>query len=82
MILSANVCRAFCNSLAALPPFGGGGVLAVLKTDLMDRLTAMIKVKETAQLKKTDGAKKNRVTGIAKLDDANFAVYLICVASF
>lgn len=48
----------------------------VLRSDLMTRLMALVKVREDAQLKKTDGAKKNRVTGITKLDDANFAVCL------
>jgi hypothetical protein len=46
----------------------------VLKSDLMDRLLAMVKVKEDKELKKTDGVKKK--SGIAKLDDANFAVFM------
>lgn len=40
---------------------------------LEDELAAQTKASEIRDLKKTDGTKKNRLTGIPKLDDANWA---------
>jgi len=45
----------------------------VLKTGIQDEILAVAKFKELKELKKTDGARKSRITGIPKLDDANFA---------
>ncbi|KAI9183901.1 DNA topoisomerase 2 [Blastocladiella emersonii ATCC 22665] len=45
----------------------------VLKCGILDRLISVAEAKQGQQLKKTDGKKRNRITGIAKLDDANFA---------
>src|SRR5210317_800744 len=44
-----------------------------LKTGIQDELTALSKFKEMRELKKTDGARKSKITGIPKLDDANKA---------
>src|SRR5210317_973069 len=44
-----------------------------LKTGISDELTALSKFKEMRELKKTDGARKSKITGIPKLDDANKA---------
>src|SRR5210317_1995165 len=44
-----------------------------LKTGISDELTALSKFKEMKELKKTDGARKAKITGIPKLDDANKA---------
>ena len=44
-----------------------------LKTGISDELTALSKFKEMKELKKTDGARKSKITGIPKLDDANKA---------
>ena len=44
-----------------------------LKTGIQDEVLAVAKFKELKELKKTDGARKSRITGIPKLDDANFA---------
>ena len=44
-----------------------------LKTGIADELTALSKFKEMKELKKTDGARKSKITGIPKLDDANKA---------
>lgn len=44
-----------------------------LKTGLQDEVTALSKFKEMKELKKTDGSRKNKITGIPKLDDANKA---------
>src|SRR5210317_135579 len=45
----------------------------VLKTGIADELMALSKFKEMKELKKTDGARKSKITGIPKLDDANKA---------
>lgn len=45
----------------------------VLKTGIADELTALSKFKEMKELKKTDGVRKSKITGIPKLDDANKA---------
>ena len=44
-----------------------------LKTGIADELMALSKFKEMKELKKTDGARKSKITGIPKLDDANKA---------
>ena len=44
-----------------------------LKTGIQDELTALSKFKEMRELKKTDGTRKSKITGIPKLDDANKA---------
>jgi len=45
-----------------------------LKTGISDELTALSKFKEMKELAKTDGgARKSKITGIPKLDDANKA---------
>jgi len=45
----------------------------VLKTGIADELMALSKFKEMKELKKSDGARKSKITGIPKLDDANKA---------
>jgi DNA topoisomerase-2 len=45
----------------------------VLATGIGDDLIALAVAKTEKELKKTDGSKKNRITGIPKLDDANWA---------
>jgi DNA topoisomerase-2 len=46
----------------------------VLKTGIQDEVMAISKFKEMRELKKTDGnQRKARITGIPKLDDANWA---------
>ncbi|KAJ3300106.1 DNA topoisomerase 2 [Borealophlyctis nickersoniae] len=45
----------------------------VSKTKLLENVTRIAKSKQDQQLKKTDGTKRSRLTGIAKLDDANRA---------
>ncbi|KAF0700252.1 Aste57867_9207 [Aphanomyces stellatus] len=46
---------------------------AVEKSGLVERILSFAKFKQTAELKKTAGGRKVRLTGISKLDDANFA---------
>ena len=48
-------------------------VKSVLKTGIQDDILAVAKFKEMKELKKTDGARRSTITGIPKLDDANFA---------
>lgn len=48
-------------------------VKSVLKTGIQDEVTALSKFREMKELKKTDGSKKSKITGIPKLDDANWA---------
>ncbi|KAJ3179046.1 DNA topoisomerase 2 [Gaertneriomyces sp. JEL0708] len=45
----------------------------VLRSGVVDNILAFAKVKQAQQLKTTDGAKRARLSGIAKLDDANNA---------
>ncbi len=45
----------------------------VLKTGIQEELLSLSKFKEQKELKKTDGSRKSRITGIPKLDDANMA---------
>jgi DNA topoisomerase-2 len=44
-----------------------------LKTGIADELLALSKFKEMKELQKSDGARKSKITGIPKLDDANKA---------
>jgi len=48
-------------------------IKSVLKTGIADELLALSKFKEMKELKKTDGARKSKIIGIPKLDDANKA---------
>lgn len=51
-----------------------GLVKEALKTsELVERITSFSRARQSAQLKKTDGSKTSRLTGIPKLEDANFA---------
>ena len=45
----------------------------VLKTGIQDEVMSLSKFREQKELKKSDGARKSKITGIPKLDDANFA---------
>ncbi|TXT08989.1 hypothetical protein VHUM_02463 [Vanrija humicola] len=45
----------------------------VSKTSIIDNVLSFARFKQEQALKKTDGSKRSRVGGIAKLDDANWA---------
>tara|TARA_B100001996_G_scaffold154140_1_gene117260 strand:- start:13575 stop:16796 length:3222 start_codon:yes stop_codon:yes gene_type:complete len=45
----------------------------ILKTGIQDELLALSKFREMKELKKTDGSRKSKISGIPKLDDANKA---------
>ena len=45
----------------------------ILKTGIQSELMALSKFREMKELKKTDGSRKSKITGIPKLDDANKA---------
>jgi len=59
----------FGSKFESTPKF----IKQVLKTGIQDEVLAVAKFKELKELKKTDGSRKSRITGIPKLDDANFA---------
>ena len=48
-------------------------IKGVLKTGIQNEVLSLSKFREMKELKKSDGGKKNRITGIPKLDDANRA---------
>jgi DNA topoisomerase-2 len=48
-------------------------IKSLLKTGIQDDILSVAKVKELKELKKTDGSRRSTITGIPKLDDANFA---------
>ena len=45
----------------------------MLKSGVLDQTLSIVRAKQEAQLKKTDGSKRKRITGIPKLEDANNA---------
>lgn len=45
----------------------------IKNTPLVERVVSFSRAKQSAQLKKTDGSKTSRITGIPKLEDANMA---------
>ena len=45
----------------------------VLKTGIQDEVMSLSKFREQKELKKSDGVRKSKITGIPKLDDANYA---------
>ena len=48
-------------------------LFVVAKSGIIDNILSWAKFKEGQLLKKTDGSKRERVSGISKLDDANLA---------
>lgn len=48
-------------------------IKGVLKTGIIERITTFAKMKQAQQLKKTDGSKTSKLSGIPKLTDANLA---------
>jgi DNA topoisomerase-2 len=53
--------------------FKPASIKAVMACGLADDVSALQLAKNEKELKKTDGAKKSRILGIPKLDDANWA---------
>lgn len=47
--------------------------LAVAKSGVVENLLSWADFKQSKDLKKTDGTKRQRITGITKLEDANDA---------
>lgn len=45
----------------------------VVKSEILSNIMQLVKAKEDKEMKKTDGSKKQRISGITKLDDANLA---------
>lgn len=48
-------------------------IKSVLRTGVQDEVLAVSKFREQKELKKSDGSRKSKITGIPKLDDANNA---------
>jgi len=66
--------KAECTSkISDAPNFPPKFVKDVLATGVLTDLIALGQAKLDKDLKKTDGSKKSRITGIPKLDDANWA---------
>ena len=62
---AANFGSAFCAPQAFIK--------SVLRTGVQDEVLAVSKFREQKELKKSDGSRKSKITGIPKLDDANNA---------
>ena len=58
------------GSTCVLPP---KVLSSIAKTGILDQVLAWSEVKDTRDLKKTDGSKRKTITGIPKLEDANWA---------
>ena len=66
--------KAECTSkITDTPNFKPKFIKDILATGVFDDLVALGLAKVDKELKKTDGSKKARITGIPKLDDANWA---------
>ena len=66
--------KAECTSkISETPNFKPKFIKDILGTGVLDALVNLGQAKLDRELKKTDGAKKTRITGIPKLDDANWA---------
>ncbi|OAV87385.1 hypothetical protein PTTG_29452 [Puccinia triticina 1-1 BBBD Race 1] len=67
------------NMTLSMSKFGSKCVMTdefmkkVMKSGVIDSVMDFAKFKEEAALKKTDGSKRSRITGIVKLEDANNA---------
>ena len=66
--------KAECTSkIAEAPDFKPKFIKDILASGVLDTLVSLGQAKLERELKKTDGAKKSRITGVPKLDDANWA---------
>lgn len=66
--------KAECTShISDCPDFPPKFIKDVFASGVLDDLLALSLAKVDKELKKTDGSKKSRITGIPKLDDANWA---------
>ena len=62
-------CTSRIDSIDIKPKF----IKDILATGVLDTLVDLSQAKLDRELKKTDGSKKSRITGVPKLDDANWA---------
>jgi DNA topoisomerase-2 len=66
--------KAECTSkITDVPKFKPKFIKDILATGILDDLVALGVAKTDKELKKTDGSKKAKISGIPKLDDANWA---------
>lgn len=61
------------NAFGSSFEFGESFYKKVMQIGLVDRVNEWLSSKSKQELKKSDGSKRTRLTGIAKLDDANWA---------
>ena len=70
-------CKETLNTLASKfgskPQLSDEFLKKVSKSPIVDRIIDFASLKQAAELKKTDGAKRSKLSGIPKLDDANQA---------
>jgi len=65
-------CTLKVQNFGSVVEISPGFIQQILKTGIKDDLLNMSKLREQKELKKTDG-RRSKITGIPKLDDANFA---------
>jgi len=61
------------SSFGSKCPVSDGFINKVLKCGVIDNILSWARYKQSQMLKKTDGHKRSRISGIPKLDDANNA---------
>jgi DNA topoisomerase-2 len=61
------------SAFGSKPSVSEDFVKKVLKSGIIESILTFAKFKQEQQMKKTDGSKKSRISGITKLDDANNA---------
>lgn len=61
------------SSFGSRCTISGEFIKNVLKTGIVERIAAFAKIKQAQQLRKTDGTKTGKLSGIPKLTDANMA---------
>lgn len=66
-------CQSKRDSKSRLTRLGASSPPAVAKCGIVENVLTWAEFKQSKDLKKTDGAKRQRITGITKLDDANDA---------
>lgn len=66
-------CTTKSSDFGVVPVWDNKFVKSVLATGIQEELMSVARFKEQKDLKKSDGTKKNKINGIPKLDDANWA---------
>ncbi|EME32653.1 DNA topoisomerase II [Galdieria sulphuraria] len=61
------------NTFGSSCPLSEEFMKKVMKSSILENVLSFAKMKQTSELKKTDGGKAKKILGIPKLDDANYA---------